>query len=207
MDQYKTIIKNSEYHMIEKRSEFIGYAFPCSTVEQVNERINEIKQKHSDATHNVYAYILRDNNTARFNDDGEPHGTAGVPVLEVIRKEGLIDTLIVVTRYFGGTLLGAGGLVRAYSAAAKGAIDEAGSCILVPYVDIIAKCEYQDYGRLEYELGKMSIEISNTEFTDKILVTLHFPEDELPLVEKKLNEILCNSKKYFPESITMGPKR
>lgn len=207
MGEYKTVIKKSEYHMIEKRSEFIGYAFHCTTIEQVNSYINEIKQKHYDATHNVFAYILRDNNTARFNDDGEPHGTAGVPVLEVIRKEGLIDTLIVVTRYFGGTLLGAGGLVRAYSAAAKGAIDEAGSCILVPYVDIVVKCDYQDFGRLEYELGKMSIDISNTEFTDKIHVTLHFPEDELVTVEKKLNEILCNSKKYFPENLTMGPKR
>lgn len=207
MSEYKTLIKNSEFHMIEKRSEFIGYAFPCTTIEQVNLKIDEIKEKHYDATHNVFAYILKDNNTARFNDDGEPHGTAGVPVLEVIRKEGLIDTLIVVTRYFGGTLLGAGGLVRAYSAAAKGAIDAAGSCILVPYVDIIAKCDYQDYGKLEYEMNKMNICIINSEFTDKINVTLRFPEDELLLVEKKLNEVLCNSKKYFPETKTMGPKR
>jgi len=207
MAEFKTLLDHSEFHMIEKRSEFIGYAFPCKTVERANELIDQIKQKHSDATHNVFAYILRDNNTARFSDDGEPHGTAGVPVLEVIRKEGIIDALIVVTRYFGGTLLGAGGLVRAYSAAAKGAIDLAGSCVLVPYVDIIVKCEYQDYGKVEYEMGKMQIEISNTEFTDKVSITLHFPETELIQVEKKLNEILCNSKKYFPESITMGPKR
>lgn len=207
MAEYRTLVEYGEFHMIEKKSEFIGYSSPCKTVDEANDFISSIQKKHADATHNVFAYSIRENNTARFNDDGEPHGTAGVPVLEVIRKEGLVDCVVVVTRYFGGTLLGAGGLVRAYSAAAKGAIDNSGSCVLVPYVELEVKCEYQDYGKLEYEVKKMDITIKETQFTDRINVVLFFPEDELEIVQKKLNEVLSTSKKYFPSNTVMGPKR
>ena len=112
--------------MTERRSVFLGYASPVTTEEEALEFVAKIKKRHSDATHNVYAYILR-GSISRFSDDGEPHGTAGLPVLEVLRKEDVTDAVIVVTRYFGGILLGAGGLVRAYSASARNASRLCGS--------------------------------------------------------------------------------
>ena len=125
MREYKTVELESCDYFVEKKSKFIGYAKPVSTQDEAVEFINSIKSKHWDATHNVYAYVLRENNTQRYSDDGEPSGTAGVPVLDVILKENVTDVCIVATRYFGGTLLGAGGLVRAYSHTSKIALDAA----------------------------------------------------------------------------------
>ena len=121
--EYKTIARRCEARFIEKKSEFIGYLCPVQTEEQAVAFIEEIRAMHRKATHNCYAYILRENNAARHSDDGEPGGTAGVPIYEVLRKEGLTDVCCVVTRYFGGVLLGAGGLVRAYTKGAKDAVD------------------------------------------------------------------------------------
>ena len=112
MEEYKTVEKFGEDFFIEKKSKFIGYACPVKSRQEADDFISKIKTKHWDATHNVYAYVLRENNIQRYSDDGEPSGTAGVPVLDVILKEGLVDVYVVATRYFGGTLLGAGGLVR-----------------------------------------------------------------------------------------------
>ena len=112
MKEYKTVEFESKDEFIEKKSRFIGYVKPVKTQEEATEFINAIKSKHWDATHNVSAYVLRDNNIQRSSDDGEPSGTAGVPTLDVLLKEGIVDTCVVVTRYFGGTLLGAGGLIR-----------------------------------------------------------------------------------------------
>jgi uncharacterized YigZ family protein len=110
--EYITLSKEAEVSFIEKKSEFIGYAAPVKTEEEAMEFINKIRKKHANATHNCYAYQLA-NGSARYSDDGEPQGTAGVPILSVIQKGGFTDAVIVVTRYFGGILLGAGGLVRA----------------------------------------------------------------------------------------------
>jgi len=122
---YRTVkIENSD-QFIEKKSRFIGYVKPVETEEQAIEFIKNIRAKHPDATHNVYAYKVRENNVQRYSDDGEPAGTAGIPVLDVIQKEDLTDICVVVTRYFGGTMLGAGGLVRAYTKGAKIGIDSA----------------------------------------------------------------------------------
>ena len=122
---YSSLGKEASATYIEKKSEFIGYAAPVSTEEEAIAFIEKIRKKHADARHNVYAYLLR-NGTTRYSDAGEPQGTAGIPTLEVIRKGGFCDAVIVVTRYFGGILLGAGGLVRAYTAAAKLACEAAG---------------------------------------------------------------------------------
>ena len=123
---YKTVRNASEFTIIEKKSEFIGFCAPVKTEEEAIAFVNSVKKKHSAARHNVYAYVLREGNASRFSDDGEPHGTAGMPVLDSIRKAGITDVAVVVTRYFGGILLGTGGLVRAYTAAASGALHEAG---------------------------------------------------------------------------------
>ena len=115
MKEYKTVEKENNDEFIEKKSRFIGYIKPVKTQEEAVEFINSIKSRHWDATHNVYAYVLRENNIQRYSDDGEPSGTAGVPVLDVLLKNELVDVCVVVTRYFGGTMLGAGGLVCASS--------------------------------------------------------------------------------------------
>ena len=128
MTTYTTVKKPASAELIEKRSRFIGYVKPVKTQEEAVAFINEIKSKHWDATHNVYAYVIRGEGISRYSDDNEPQGTAGIPVLDAIRKRDITDCVVVVTRYFGGTLLGAGGLVRAYSASAKAGIDAAGEC-------------------------------------------------------------------------------
>ena len=115
MTEYITVKNSGEDEFVEKRSRFIGYCKPVKTQDEAVSFINEIRSKHWDATHNVYAYVLSDGQIMRYSDDGEPQGTAGVPVLDVIKKMGIVDVVVVVTRYFGGIMLGAGGLVRAYS--------------------------------------------------------------------------------------------
>ena len=162
--------------MTERRSVFLGYASPVTTEEEALEFIAKIKKRHSDATHNVYAYILR-GSISRFSDDGEPNGTAGLPVLEVLRKEDVTDAVIVVTRYFGGILLGAGGLVRAYSASAKLALDAAVVKECKPFVLFGITCgygEYQKLGRL-FELN--GVKNAETEYGEGVCVTACCPEE------------------------------
>ncbi len=176
MKPFKTLSKPSETEMTERRSVFLGYASPVTTEEEALEFIAKIKKRHSDATHNVYAYILR-GSISRFSDDGEPHGTAGLPVLEVLRKEDVTDAVIVVTRYFGGILLGAGGLVRAYSASAKLALDAAVVKECKPFVLFGITCgygEYQKLGRL-FELN--GVKNAETEYGEGVCVTACCPEE------------------------------
>ncbi len=148
MQSYQTIEKEAADEFIEQRSRFIGYVKPVVTEQQALDFINEKRQKHWDATHNVYAYILRDGQLKRYSDDGEPHGTAGVPTLDVMVKSGVTDAVVVVTRYFGGILLGAGGLVRAYTKGAKIAL-EAGGIVTMESCSVCSlTCDYAQYGKL-----------------------------------------------------------
>ena len=126
MQEYKTIGARASDEFVEKKSRFIGHICPVTMQQEALDFIQSLKTKYWDATHNVYAYVLRDGQIRRYSDDGEPQGTAGIPTLDVLLKEGLTDCCVVVTRYFGGTLLGAGGLVRAYSHACKLAVDAGG---------------------------------------------------------------------------------
>ena len=146
--EYKTIRQAASAEFVEKRSRFIGYISPVQTPEQAAEFIDSIKSQHWDATHNVPAYILREGNLCRFSDDGEPQGTAGMPVLSVMQKEGVTDCAIVVTRYFGGILLGGGGLVRAYSHSAKLALDAGGIVTRALCSIVRVRSDYTFYGRL-----------------------------------------------------------
>lgn len=148
---YKTVARSAAATMIERKSKFIATVRPVKTETQALELIAEMKSKYYDATHNVYAYIIGEGNIMRYSDDGEPSGTAGVPVLEVMRKEGIIDTAVVVTRYFGGILLGAGGLVRAYGASAKLGLDEA-KIVTRTLCDLVeVSCDYTLFGKVQYE--------------------------------------------------------
>lgn len=188
-NEYRTIKEFNSDEYTVKRSKFIGYAKPVTTVEEANEFINEIKSKHWDATHNVYAYILRNGGIKRYSDDGEPQGTAGVPVLDVIEKEGLVDTAVVVTRYFGGILLGGGGLVRAYSHSAKIAVDSAKIITMALCLDLEINCDYTFYGKLGAFLANEGAVILDTQFTDEVKVTFRIKSDFHNELSKKLTEL------------------
>ncbi len=176
MQEYLTIAKETSDEFIVKHSRFIGYIKPVVTQDEAVEFINSIKSKHWDATHNVYAYILRDGQIRRYSDDGEPQGTAGIPVLDVLQKEGLTDCVVVVTRYFGGILLGGGGLVRAYSHAAKLAVDAAGVIKMSLCVRAECECDYGYYGRLASLIPECGGTIETSEFTENVKVTFTMPQ-------------------------------
>lgn len=189
MQEYKTVEKEASDFFIEKKSKFIGYAKPVKTQEDALEFISKIKSKHWDATHNVYAYVLRENNIQRYSDDGEPSGTAGVPVLDVMLKESLVDVCVVATRYFGGTLLGAGGLVRAYSHTSKIALDAAGIITMAQCSVMSAEVDYSFYDRLNILLSDFSAVILNTSFSDKVCVEFSVKENIVYLLNAKLIDV------------------
>ncbi len=145
MSSYITVKESSEYEFEDRKSVFLGFAAPASKEEDAIAFINKIKKKYPDARHWVYAYVLRENSTTRYSDDREPQGTAGMPVLDIIRKNGCTDTVIVVVRYFGGILLGTGGLVHAYSEAALGALKAAKIIEYNIYSEITLTLNYSDY--------------------------------------------------------------
>lgn len=177
---YSTVKGTAKASFTEKKSEFIGHIMHTETEEEAVNFINEIRSEHRKAKHNVYAYILRDGNSTRYSDDGEPQGTAGVPVLEVLRKEGLTDVCCVVTRYFGGILLGGGGLVRAYSHSAKIAIDTAERLIMCLCRPVTVTADYNLYGKISYVLPEFEVKLLDTDYgenvTLKMLVKISFLE-------------------------------
>lgn len=199
MQEYKTVEKEASDFFIEKKSKFIGYAKPVKTQEDAFEFISKIKSKHWDATHNVYAYVLRDNNIQRYSDDGEPSGTAGVPVLDVMLKESLVDVCVVATRYFGGTLLGAGGLVRAYSHTSKIAIEAAGIITMAQCSIMSAEVDYSFYDRFNILLSDFSAVILNTSFSDKVCVEFSVKENIVDLLNTKLIDV--SNGKYISKFI------
>lgn len=189
MKEYRTVEFENCDEFTEKKSRFIGYVKPVKTVEEATEFINKIKSKHWDATHNVSAYVLRENNIQRSSDDGEPSGTAGVPVLDVLLKEKLVDVCVVVTRYFGGVLLGSGGLIRAYSHGAKIAV-ESGNIITMAQCKILSVCvDYSFYDRLLILLNNTGANTENTDFAENITVTFSIKEDYVSSLQDKLNEV------------------
>jgi len=169
--EYKTIIGEFTAEYTEKHSRFIATAFYCESETQASEIIAAQKSKYWDARHNVYAYIL-ENGTARFSDDGEPHGTAGMPVLDVIKGSGITNVLVVVTRYFGGILLGTGGLVRAYSTSARDALQGAKKVLMCVCREITIDCDYGNYDILLRLINDHNGIIQNTDFTDKVTVNV-----------------------------------
>lgn len=186
MKEYKTVEKANSDEFIEKKSRFIGYVKPVKSPQEAADFVNSIKTKHWDASHNVYAYVLKENNIQRCSDDGEPSGTAGVPVLDVILKNELVDVCVVVTRYFGGTLLGAGGLVRAYSHGSKIAV-EAGNIITMALCKIlIISVDYGFYERLCIILNDFNANIESTDFSDKVTVTFTLKAQSVQMLNDKL---------------------
>ena len=202
MEEYKTVELEASDFFIEKKSRFIGYVKPVKNAEEANAFISTIKSKHWDATHNVYAYVLRENNIQRCSDDGEPSGTAGVPVLDVILKEGVFDVCVVATRYFGGTLLGAGGLVRAYSHTSKIAL-EAGHIITMAQCSVAeVKVEYGFYERLNNLLTEFKANVIDSDFADAVTVTFSVKENLFEYFNERLTDVSGGKyKAQFKESI------
>lgn len=190
MGAYKTLHEYGEDEIIIEKSTFIGYAKPIKTEEEAVEFINEIKKKHKDATHNVWAYTVGQNmNIQRYSDDGEPQGTAGIPTLEVIKKENLRDVVVVVTRYFGGVKLGAGGLVRAYTKGAKVGIDAAKVIQKVMYQEVKIKIDYTQLGRVQNEIMNMNYFVKDTIYEDNVEIIVYSRLEEIENLIEKMTDI------------------
>ncbi len=183
---YKTVSCENSDEFVEKRSRFIGYCKPVKTEKEAVEFINEIRSKHWNATHNVYAYSLREGNIKRYSDDGEPSGTAGMPVLDVITKNDIVDVVVVATRYFGGVLLGTGGLVRAYSQCAKIALNSARIIMMCMCYDCKLKCTYNQYGKVSALISDTSGVIDDTVYESDVIINFHLSPDKYDALNKKL---------------------
>lgn len=190
---YFTVSQPASNSFTEKKSEFIGYIAPVRTNDEAVEFINKIKSMHRKARHNVYAYILRNDNITRYSDDGEPQGTAGMPVLDVLQKRGLTDVCIVVTRYFGGILLGGGGLVRAYSHTASITCDVANIMDMRLCHRLKISANYGMYGKISYILPDFDTITINSDFGSNVVLEIVVMSDKLQSLLKELTEITNGS--------------
>ncbi|MBU5590985.1 YigZ family protein [Clostridium sp. MSJ-4] len=186
---YITVKQEAMDEFEERKSLFIGYTKRVETEDDAKAFINVIKSKHKDATHNVYAYIVGQNlEIQRYSDDGEPQGTAGIPILEVIKKSGITDCVVVVTRYFGGILLGAGGLVRAYTKGASMAIKEAGLVEKVDGILLRIIIDYDLLGKIQYICNQNQWYIEDTQYTDKVELNIYCELTLRDIIEKQIVE-------------------
>ncbi len=195
-DSYRTLGDEAFDEYVVKHSRFIGYAKPVKTEQEALEFIERISKKHWDAKHNVYAYVIRDAGVKRYSDDGEPQGTAGMPVLNVILQEDLTDCVVVVTRYFGGILLGGGGLVRAYSHSAKIGIDAAGIITLSTWSMCRVVCDYSLYGKVESLVHDFGGVVSSTDFGENVTLDYRIKKGTEKEFDKRLQDLTNGRLKF-----------
>ena len=188
-DRYKTVKNTASAEIVEKRSRFIASVKPVESEQEAVEFINELRKKYWDASHNVYAYILEDNGVMRYSDDGEPSGTAGMPVLDMLKKEGITNTAVVVTRYFGGILLGTGGLVHAYSKSAKAGVLAANVLEMILCREITIVCDYNILGKIQNELHSWEFIQGGTLYTDNVELLLYVPTSDCAKLEERIVDI------------------
>ncbi len=169
---------HSETELIEKRSRFIGQVWRAATEEEARARIEETKKKHYDARHNCWCYRLREGGAERYSDDGEPQGTAGQPMLNVFQREDVTDVVCVVTRYFGGILLGAGGLVRTYAQSAKDALDGAGISVVRRWVAMEVPCTYAQFDEVRREVSRFGGVVEQVDYGADVLLSVLIPEEQ-----------------------------
>ncbi len=207
--EYTTVSEFGVDEYIEKRSRFICYCKPVKTPEEAESFVAELRSKHWDARHNVYAYVLSENNIMRCSDDGEPQGTAGVPVLDAIRKSGVVDAVVVITRYFGGVLLGTGGLVRAYSHSATLALAAAKPVVMRLCTVCTVSCSYGRYGKVGALVPAYGGVVDDTSFDTDAHITFHIASDSLNEFKKQLADATCGEvtaetedEKYFAVEVT-----
>ena len=192
MEEYLIPTGFGEAEFIEKKSRFIGRIWCVEPEEEALARIQEMKKQHYDATHNCWAYIIH-GGAVRFSDDGEPGGTAGMPMLQVLQREGLNNVVCVVTRYFGGILLGAGGLVRAYTKGAKIAVDAAGKSMKRVWTVVYLPCPYSFYERVKLEVEAFGGIIRNTDFGAEVELELLFPEAQTQSFLDRLTDMTAGT--------------
>lgn len=188
MQNYITVGEYATASITEKRSKFIAHVYHVESEEQAAAIIAEVRKKYWDARHNVYAYVLREGNIKKYSDDSEPHGTAGPPVLDAIIAADVTDTLVVVTRYFGGILLGTGGLVRAYTDSAVAGLGVAEKVFRRLNKIVETKCDYGDYGRLQTIVSAAEGSIINSDFAGEVSVEIAVPEENWGQFAKKVEE-------------------
>ena len=176
MTEYYIPTRESEATFVEKRSEFIGHVWRVESEEEARALIEATKKKHYDARHNCWCYIIRDG-AVRYSDDGEPQGTAGQPMLHVFQREGVENVCCVVTRYFGGILLGAGGLVRAYTQSAKDALDAAGISVVRRWVAMEVPCSYSMFERARLEVAAFGGVVENVDYGADVVLSALLPEE------------------------------
>lgn len=186
---YTTIYEPAKASFTEKKSEFIGHIAPVKSADEAVEFINKIKSEHRKARHNVYAYICREGNATRYSDDGEPQGTGGVPVLDVLQKAGLTDVCVVVTRYFGGVLLGASGLTRAYSHGCAIAVEAARKMEMCECSRFEFSADYNLYGKISYCLPEFQVITEKEDFADTVNISVLVKSELCGEFRKKLTDI------------------
>ena len=189
MTSYITIADTAQAEIIEKKSRFIGQCAHVETEEEALAFLESVRTEHRMARHNVFAYVLREGNRVRYSDDGEPQKTAGLPTLEVIQHKELSDIIVVVTRYFGGVLLGTGGLVRAYTQATQAALEQAHLLTVSRCIEITIDAEYSWYDQLLHIAQEEQAQVVDTQFTDKVCLTLRMLENTEGSLLRKLQEI------------------
>lgn len=189
LSQYKTVYKGGEGEITEKKSRFIATVVPVHTEEEALKFIEAMKKKYWNATHNCFAYVIGEHDELqRCSDDGEPGGTAGKPMLDVLTGEEIHNAAIVVTRYFGGTLLGTGGLVRAYSSVAKQGLASSVIITKIPGVKLRLATDYAGLGKIQYIFGQRGIKILDSIYTDKVEIAALVPLDVLEAVKAEIRE-------------------
>lgn len=184
--EYTTVAQENAEEFIEKKSRFIGSCRPVQTEEQALEFIARKKTQYWDASHNVYAYILRENGVQRFSDDGEPQGTAGIPVLDTLKKAGVVDVAVVATRYFGGILLGGGGLIRAYSHTASIALAAAKKITMRECLLLSVACSYSSYGRVQGLIPEGGGIIDETLFLEDVTLRFHLAPERFDSLNRSI---------------------
>lgn len=193
MQEYLSLQKEGQSEYTDRKSVFYGFARPVSTEEEAVAYVKCIKARYPDARHHVYAYALRQQNITRFTDDGEPGGTAGLPTLDILRKGEITDAVIVVVRYFGGTLLGTGGLVKAYSSAASLAVQDARIIRFSLYAYVCVSVSYQDYQKLIPLLQDPGIRTDDQQFTDTVTLSLSFVAGREEEIRRQMTD-LCSGR-------------
>ena len=200
LTSYRTISKAAEDEYIINKSRFIGYAAPCETEEEALAFIRAIREKHRDATHNCYAYVIGANaGVMRYSDDGEPSGTAGMPMIEVLKNRKLVNLCVVVTRYFGGILLGAGGLVRAYTHSTVIAVAAAGEAEMLPTTRVLCDVPYSMWDRVNYRLASLPVLTEDTAFSTSVSFTLLIRTGDVTSVLDTLTASADGRIEFLPE--------
>lgn len=188
---FKTIDKDVTAEIVEKKSKFIAHVFHVETVEEAEEKIKEIKKIHYDARHNCYAFSIfsKEGIVNRFSDDGEPSGTAGSPMLNILNSKGITNCVVIVTRYFGGILLGTGGLVRAYTGAMQEALAKITEVTKDTGLEVRLQTTYQDLEKMKYYLKQNNIEITNTDFSENVNVYVDITEEKYTRLLNSINDL------------------